>query len=43
MRKAEGVEFIDINNKPFYDTAAPVRAKHGAQFADLMARIAAVK
>ncbi|MFO1272654.1 MAG: TRAP transporter substrate-binding protein [Rubrivivax sp.] len=41
--KAEGVEFIAIDNKPFYDATAPVRAKYGAQFTDLMARIAAVK
>lgn len=41
--KAEGVEFIAMDNKPFYDATAPVRAKYGAQFADLMARIAAVK
>lgn len=41
--KAEGVEFIAIDNKPFYDATAPVRAKYGAQFADLMKRIADVK
>ncbi len=41
--KAEGVEFIAIDNKAFYDATAPVRAKYGAQFTDLMARIAAVK
>ncbi len=41
--KAEGVEFIAIDTKPFYDATAPVRAKYGAQFTDLMARIAAVK
>jgi tripartite ATP-independent transporter DctP family solute receptor len=41
--KAEGVEFIAMDNKPFFDATAPVRAKYGAQFADLMARIAAVK
>jgi tripartite ATP-independent transporter DctP family solute receptor len=41
--KAEGVEFIAIDNKPFYDATAPVRAKYGASFADLMQRIAAVK
>jgi len=41
--KAEGVEFIEIDNKPFYDATAPVRAKYGAQFADLMKRIADVK
>jgi TRAP-type C4-dicarboxylate transport system substrate-binding protein len=41
--KAEGVEFINIDNKPFYDATAPVRAKYGAPYADLMKRIAAVK
>jgi tripartite ATP-independent transporter DctP family solute receptor len=41
--KAEGVEFIPIDNKPFYDATAPVRAKYGAQFTDLMKRIADVK
>lgn len=41
--KAEGVEFIEVDNKPFFDATAPVRAKYGAQFADLMKRIADVK
>jgi TRAP-type C4-dicarboxylate transport system substrate-binding protein len=41
--KAEGVEFIDIDTKPFFDATAPVRAKYGAQFADLIKRIEAVK
>ena len=41
--KAEGVEFIKIDNKPFFDATAPVRAKYGAEFADLMKRIADVK
>jgi len=41
--KAAGVEFIPIDNKPFYDATAPVRAKYGAQFADLIKRIEAVK
>jgi tripartite ATP-independent transporter DctP family solute receptor len=41
--KAEGVEFIAMDNKPFFDATAPVRAKYGANFTDLMARIAAVK
>lgn len=41
--KAEGVEFVEIDNKPFYEATAPVRAKYGAAFGDLMARIAAVK
>ena len=41
--KAEGVEFINIDNKPFYDATAPVRAKYGADYAALMKRIEAVK
>jgi tripartite ATP-independent transporter DctP family solute receptor len=41
--KAEGVEFISLDNKPFYEATAPVRAKYGAQFNALMARIAAVQ
>ncbi|MBN8493125.1 MAG: TRAP transporter substrate-binding protein [Burkholderiales bacterium] len=41
--KAEGVEFIEIDNKPFYESTAAVRAKYGAQYADLMKRIADVK
>jgi tripartite ATP-independent transporter DctP family solute receptor len=41
--KADGVEFIEMDNKAFFDATAPVRAKYGAQFADLMKRIADVK
>jgi tripartite ATP-independent transporter DctP family solute receptor len=41
--KTEGVEFIAIDSKPFFDATVPVRAKYGAQFNDLMTRIAAVK
>jgi tripartite ATP-independent transporter DctP family solute receptor len=41
--KAEGVEFIEIDTKPFYEATAPVRAKYGAEYADLMKQIAAVK
>jgi tripartite ATP-independent transporter DctP family solute receptor len=41
--KAAGVEFINIDNKAFYDATAPVRAKYGAQYADLIKRIEAVK
>jgi tripartite ATP-independent transporter DctP family solute receptor len=41
--KAEGVEFIEMDNKAFYDATAPVRAKYGAQYADLMKRISDVK
>jgi tripartite ATP-independent transporter DctP family solute receptor len=41
--KAAGVEFIEVDQKPFFDATAPVRAKYGAPYADLMVRIAAVK
>lgn len=41
--KAEGVEFIDMDNKAFFDATAPVRAKYGAAYADLMKRIGDVK
>lgn len=41
--KAAGVEFIEIDQKPFYDATESVRAKYGAPYKDLMARIAAVK
>lgn len=41
--KAAGVEFIPIDNKPFFDATAPVRAKYGAQYAELLAKIEAVK
>ncbi len=37
--KAAGIEFIPIDNKPFYDATAPVRAKYGAAFTDLIKRI----
>jgi tripartite ATP-independent transporter DctP family solute receptor len=41
--KAAGVEFINIDNKPFFDATAPVRAKYGAAYADLLKSIDAVK
>ena len=41
--KAAGVEFITVDQKQFFDATAPVRAKYGAQFTDLMKRIEAVK
>ena len=41
--KAAGVEFINIDNKPFYDATAAVRAKYGAPYADIIARIDAVQ
>jgi tripartite ATP-independent transporter DctP family solute receptor len=41
--KAEGVEVVPVDKKIFYDATAPVRAKYGAQYADLIKRIEAVK
>lgn len=41
--KKDGVTVIETDKKAFYDLTAPVRAKHGAQYADLMKRIEAVK
>jgi tripartite ATP-independent transporter DctP family solute receptor len=41
--KADGVEFIEVDNKVFQEATAPVRAKYGADFGDLMRRIAAVQ
>jgi TRAP-type C4-dicarboxylate transport system substrate-binding protein len=41
--KAAGVEFINIDNKPFFDATAPVRAKYGAAYAELLKKIEAVK
>jgi tripartite ATP-independent transporter DctP family solute receptor len=41
--KAAGVEFIEVDQKLFYDATAPVRAKYGAPYADLIKRIEAVK
>jgi TRAP-type C4-dicarboxylate transport system substrate-binding protein len=41
--KAAGVEFINVDQKPFFDATAPVRAKYGEKLSDLMTKIAAVK
>jgi tripartite ATP-independent transporter DctP family solute receptor len=41
--KAEGVEFIELDNRAFFEATAPVRAKYGAAFTDLMKRIEAVR
>ena len=41
--KASGIEFVTVDQKQFYDATAPVRAKYGAQLADLMKRVADVK
>jgi len=41
--KAAGVEYIDIDRTPFYEATAPIRAKYGTQFAELIKRIEAVQ
>ncbi len=41
--KAAGIEFIAIDNKPFYQATEPVRAKYGAAYTDLIKRIADTK
>ncbi|WP_421681744.1 TRAP transporter substrate-binding protein [Stutzerimonas urumqiensis] len=41
--KEAGVEFIEVDKQPFYEATAPVRAKYGAEFADLIKRIEAVE
>nr|WP_295782255.1 TRAP transporter substrate-binding protein [Rhodoferax sp.] len=41
--KAAGVEFVAVDQKPFYDATAPVRAKYGAPYADLIKRIEVTK
>ena len=41
--KAAGVVFSEVDQKQFFDATAPVRAKYGAPYADLMKRIADVK
>ena len=42
MKKA-GVVLVQSNKKAFYDLTAPVRAKYGSDYKDLIARIEAVK
>lgn len=41
--KAAGIQFAAIDKKPFYDATAPVRAKYGAAYGELIKRIEAVK
>jgi tripartite ATP-independent transporter DctP family solute receptor len=41
--KGAGVEFVTVDQKPFYDATAAVRAKYGAPYADLIKRIEATK
>ena len=41
--KAAGIEFVTVDQKPFFDATAPVRAKYGEKLVDLMAKIEATK
>jgi tripartite ATP-independent transporter DctP family solute receptor len=41
--KAAGITFVEVDKKPFYEATAPVRAKYGAQYAELIKRIEAVR
>ena len=41
--KAAGIEFVTVDQKLFYNATAPVRAKYGADYTDLMKRIDATK
>lgn len=41
--KASGIQFVTLDKKPFYDATAPMRAKYGAQYTDLIKRIEATK
>lgn len=41
--KAAGVEFIQVDQKPFFEATAPVRARYGAKFPELMKRIQAAQ
>jgi tripartite ATP-independent transporter DctP family solute receptor len=41
--KASGIEFVSVDKKPFYAATAPMRAKYGEKYADLIKRIEAVK
>ena len=41
--KAAGIEFVAVDQKPFFDATAPVRAKYGEKLVDLMTKIEATK
>jgi TRAP-type C4-dicarboxylate transport system substrate-binding protein len=40
--KAAGVQFVEVDKKPFYEATQPIREKYGAKYAVLMKRIEAV-
>ena len=37
------MEFITVDKKAFYDLTAPVRAKYGKDYAEMIKRVEAVK
>jgi TRAP-type C4-dicarboxylate transport system substrate-binding protein len=41
--KDQGVQFITLDKKPFFDATQAVRDKYGAQFPDLIKKIADTK
>jgi tripartite ATP-independent transporter DctP family solute receptor len=41
--RAEGVTFVEVDKKPFFEATEPVRQKYGAQYAALIKRIQAVR
>ena len=41
--KANGIEFVSVDQKLFFDATAPVRAKYGDKLTDLMKRVGEVK
>ena len=41
--KAAGVEFVEVDTRPFYEATAPVRATYGADYTDLIKRIESVR
>ena len=41
--KKDGVVLVEADKKAFYDLTAPVRAKYGADYKDIIARIEAVR
>jgi tripartite ATP-independent transporter DctP family solute receptor len=41
--KSEGVTFVEVDKKPFFEATQPVRDKYGAQYAALIKRIQGVR
>jgi|GEM_PF-5977855 len=41
--KAHGTQFVTLDKKRLHDATAPIRAKYGSEYAELIKRIKAVK